>query len=70
MMRSMVRVPLTENFNSIRPYQVIDTFKDMCALGQFLHVFNSAIDMLVSDEQGKRDTDIVKHTVVFMKFTS
>ena len=64
----MVRVPLTENFNSIKPLQVIETFKAICALGQLLHLYNSASDMMVSDYQGNRDRDPTKHKVIFMKF--
>ena len=64
----MFRVPITDKLNSYKPYHVIETFKDMCALGQFLHWLNPAIDMMVSDEQGNKDTDLIKHKHIFMKF--
>ena len=64
----LVRVPITGNVHACKPYQVVETFKDMCAPGKFLQLFNSAIDMTVSEEQGNGDTDLIKRMVTFMKF--
>ena len=63
----LVRVPNTDNFHSYKPYHVIETFKTRCARGMILHLFNSAVDMMVSHEQGNRDTDLINHKVLFMK---
>ena len=64
----MVRVLPTEKLNSVKPLQVIEDFKDICALGKFLRLYNSYIYMMVSDGQGNRDTDLIKHKVIFTEF--
>ena len=59
---------VTENINSIRPFEVIATFRTGCAKGNWRQLYNAASDMMVSDDQGNRPPDIIKRKVIFAKF--
>ena len=64
----LVKIPVSKDFHTYKPWNVIAHFKDMCAMGGFLHVFNSSVDMMVSEYQGNTQTDPIKHNTVFIKY--
>ena len=56
MIALLVNHPTTHDFNSHKPWDGIFQFKDICAKGWFLQLFNSSVDMRVSDDQGNSPT--------------
>ena len=64
----LIMMPGANNCESIRPIDMIATFRAMCAKGSWLQLYNAACDMMVSDYQGDRSSDIIKCNVIFAKF--
>ena len=65
----LIMVPVTTRVESVKPTDVITTFRNIGNMAGWMQWFNASCDMMVFDAEGNKDTDDIKRKVIYAKYT-
>ena len=64
----LIMMPVTRRFE-FKPTDAITAFRNMCSRADWRQWFNASCDMMVSEFEGNKDTDVIKRKVIVAKYT-